>query len=69
MSIGESIKSARKAAKLTQKQLAEKMGVTPQHISSYERDIKKPKFETLKKIADALGYTIKITIEPKEGRD
>lgn len=31
------------------------MGVTPQTISQYERNIKNPKPETIKKFADALG--------------
>lgn len=65
MSIGEGIKAARKAANLTQKQLAEKMGVSYVNIAQWENGRRNPKIETLQKIADALGYTIKITIEPK----
>lgn len=58
MTIGESIKSARKAAGLTQKELAQRLGLSFQSIAQWENDLRKPKIETLKKIADALGCTI-----------
>lgn len=52
------IKRARESINLTQAQLAEKVGTTPQNISQYERGIRKPKYETLRKIADAVGCTV-----------
>lgn len=55
MSIGEAIKAARRAAGLTQAELAQKLGVTPQTVSQYERGLINPKIETLQKFADALG--------------
>lgn len=55
MQTGELIKQARTAAGITQAELAKRLGVTPQAISQYERGIKNPKTETLKKIAAALG--------------
>ena len=58
MSTGENIRAARMRAGMTQAQLAEKLGVTPQNVSLYERDIKKPKVETLQKIAAALGAAV-----------
>lgn len=58
MTTGKAIKNARIKANMTQAALAEKLNVTPQNISQYERDIKKPKIETLKKIADALGVEV-----------
>lgn len=54
MSIGENIKKARKAAGLTQKELAKKIGVTAQMISLYETDARRPKYETLARIASAI---------------
>lgn len=54
MTVGENIKKARKNAKLTQKELAEKIGVTPQMISLYETDARRPKYETLQKIASII---------------
>lgn len=53
--IGIGIKNARLTVGITQAELARRLGVTPQAISQYERGEKKPKIETIKKIADALG--------------
>lgn len=58
MTVGEAIKAARVNAGMTQAMLAQKLHVTPQNISQYERNIKKPKYETLQKIADALGTPV-----------
>lgn len=55
MTIGERIKAARKAAGLSQKDLAEKMGVTQSNISQYENDYAKPSAATLFKYAEAIG--------------
>ena len=52
---GELIRDARKKANLTQKELAQKMGVVQTVVSEYETGKRKPKFSTLHKIADALG--------------
>lgn len=38
MNFGNKLAAARKKAKLTQEKLAEKLGVTPQAISTWERD-------------------------------
>ena len=56
--VGERIKELRKKAGLTQAQLAEKLNVTPQNISQYERGLKNPKIGTLNKIAKALGVPV-----------
>ena len=55
---GERIRETRKAAGLTQKQLAERLGVTPQNISQYERNLKSPTTRTLVKIAVALDCNV-----------
>lgn len=55
--IGIGIKNARLIVGITQAELARRLGVTPQAISQYERGEKKPKIETIKKIADALGVS------------
>ena len=54
-STGKKIKEAREKAGLTQSQLAEAVGTTSQNISQYERGLRKPKYETLLKIAKALN--------------
>lgn len=53
-SIAARIKKMRESAGLTQAQLAKMVGTTSQNISQYERGIRKPKIETLRKIAEAL---------------
>lgn len=58
MNVGENIKKYRKNSNLTQKQLAEKIGVTVVTIQNYENSRREPNLITLNKIADALGATI-----------
>ena len=55
MTTGERIKAARKKAGMTQAELALKLDIPFQSISQWERDIRKPKKETIAKIADALN--------------
>lgn len=58
MTIGECIKDARKKAKLTQAQLAEKSGVATISIHQYESGKRKPRLEQLTRISNALGVHI-----------
>lgn len=58
MQTGDLIKQARLKSDVTQAELAKRLGVTPQAVSQYERGIKKPKLETLRKIALALDCNI-----------
>lgn len=55
MTIGENMKRIRRIKGITQKQLGEKMGVTQQRIAQFELDKILPKYETVEKIAEALG--------------
>lgn len=55
--IEEKIKQIRKEKGMTQKELAEKMGVTYTVISGYERGKRKPKIETIIRIANALNVS------------
>ena len=52
---GQFIKAARIKAGLTQRELGEKMGLAYQTVAQWENDLRKPKIETLKRIAEALG--------------
>lgn len=54
MTTAEKIRQARKAAGLSQAQLAEKLGVTQNQISEYETGKRKPKLSTLLRIAEAM---------------
>ncbi len=56
--VGENIKRIRKDKRMTQRELAKKMGVTHTVISGYERGTRKPKAETLSRIAEALEVPI-----------
>jgi len=58
MTIGERIKEARKAKGLKRKELAEKIGTTPQTICRYEADGRRPKVDAMLKIAEALNIPV-----------
>lgn len=53
-----SIAEFRKMAKLTQTQLADKMGVSQKDISRWENGIVRPSTQSLKQLADALGCKV-----------
>ena len=54
MTTGQRIKAARKKAKMTQAELAAKLGIPYQSVGQWERDVRKPKKETLANIAKEL---------------
>ncbi|MBP3854685.1 MAG: helix-turn-helix transcriptional regulator [Ruminiclostridium sp.] len=56
-SIGGKIKQYRKAAKLSQSQLAEMIGISTKYVSVLERSAKPPSLETLINIANALNIS------------
>ena len=58
MNIGERIKHIRKESGVTQKQLAEKLGMTQAAIVQFESEKSNPKIDTLKKIANALNVSV-----------
>lgn len=58
MTLGERIKSARRECGMTQKDLADKTGMTYQQISQYERNERQPKVETLIRISNALNKSL-----------
>lgn len=58
MTIGEHIRAARKKAGFTQKQLGELAKIAEPTIRRYELGKLNPKFETLEKIANALGVPV-----------
>lgn len=57
MTIGERIQMVRKAAGFSQKELGERLGVSGSMIGQYENNLRKPKRETLEKIATALNVS------------
>ncbi|HOK55955.1 MAG TPA: helix-turn-helix transcriptional regulator [bacterium] len=56
--IGRKIREVRKSKKITQEELAYRIGVTPNFIGLIERGKKRPSIETLRKISDALEVPV-----------
>lgn len=56
--IGERISAARKAAGITQEELAAKLTITPQAISKWERGTGLPDISVLPELAEALGISV-----------
>lgn len=54
MGLGSKIKAARKSKGMTQKQLAEKVGLSTITIRQYENELRKPKYGVAESIAKAL---------------
>ena len=52
---GEKIRNARKAASMTQRQLAEKLGVANTSISNWEKDLSRPDADALQRLCAILG--------------
>ena len=67
MNLGRRIKERRQALELTQQQLAEVIGLTPQHISAIEQDKRAPSLSSLAKIAEELGVTVDFLMTGREG--
>ena len=67
MSLGERIKLRRQALNITQQQLAQALGMTPQHISAIEQDKGAPSLILLPKLAEELGVSIDYLVSGKEG--
>ena len=63
--LGKCIQSIRKAEGLTQDQLAERLGLKKLTVTFYEGGRSNLTFETIKKIANALGYDVNITFTKK----
>ena len=65
MSIGTNIKQFREERNLTQEMTAEKLGVTYQAVSSWERDEYKPETDNLIKLAALFDVSISAIVEEK----
>ena len=65
--LGENLAFFRRKKKYTQKELAEKIGVTPSFISHIENGISSPSDETLMKISNELGVTVDSLISGNDG--
>lgn len=61
--IGKRIRLNRKAAGLTQAELAQKLGIPPQSIGQWERGERQPKLDTLLRIASALDTPLEELVD------
>jgi len=66
--MNERIKKIRKQKGLSQTDLGERIGVSQQVITNYERGLREPDIETLLKIAGALDVTLESLIGEKPVR-
>lgn len=64
MSLGKTLSSLRKNAKMTQSELGEKLNISAQAISKWENDTSEPDISTLKKLANIYGVTISDILDP-----
>jgi GTP pyrophosphokinase len=65
MSLGSNIKQYREEQKLTQEQVADKLGVTFQAVSSWERDEYKPDTKKLILLAELFDVSVSALVEDK----
>lgn len=62
--IASALIEARKRAKLSQAQLAKKMGTSQSTIARLESGSAKPSFSTLERFAKATGMRVRVIFEP-----
>ena len=63
--LGETLKAFRMQAGITQTELGEKLNISAQAISKWEREESQPDIETLKKLAEIYGVSVAEIIEPE----
>lgn len=65
MDIIRAMIQARKEQNITQKELADITGINQADISKLENGNRNPTLNMLKKLADGLGFTLRLEFEPK----
>lgn len=66
--LGERIKTFRKSRKLSQAQLAERVGIDPKYMSRIEVGMVYPSLKTLLRIGEALGTPVREFFESSDGK-
>lgn len=66
LAVMRAIAAARAEQNLTQKQVAERTGIAQAEISKLENGRRNPSVKLLQRLADGLGYTLKIEFVPKK---
>jgi transcriptional regulator with XRE-family HTH domain len=67
VSLGQRIRQRRAVLKITQQELAQALGMTPQNISLIEKDKSTPSLAVVSKLAEQLGSSIDYLVCGKEG--
>lgn len=65
----EQLVAYRKALGLTQKDLADRMGVSRPNISRFESEDYNPTIDMIVKVADSMGYDVKIEFVERKAVD
>lgn len=64
--LANNLAKARESVGMTQKQLSEKVGIYQADISKIERGLANPSLNTLKRLAEGMGMTLKIEFVSKD---
>lgn len=63
------VKEARTRAGLTQRQLAERAGVSQPVIAAYERGRRQPSWPMLEKLLEAAGFELQVLLRQRQAAD
>lgn len=66
---GDLIRESRKRAGLTQAALAERLGTTQSVIARWESGRVEPKFETVRTVLRAAGFSLLVALDPYDDAD
>lgn len=61
--LGKIVRESRETLGMNQKEFADMVGIVQSHVSMIEKGKRKPKLETLDKIAVAIGVDVETLIE------
>ncbi len=63
MTFGENLKQARKAAGMTQTELAQRSGVTERSVYNYEKNSRAPKIDIVERFATVLNVSAEMLLD------
>ena len=66
MSLGKRLSTLRKQANMTQSELGDKLNISAQAVSKWERNTSEPDITTLRKLAGIYGISVSEIIEPQK---
>lgn len=69
MNFGKNFRDARKQMKLSQKQVAEKLGIHQSNVSDWENDISRPEYEKLIELSRIYDVSIDELLKVEESEN